>query len=202
MALLPQLRALAPSYDGTRPLPRRLERAACLVAAQELTQPRIAALCQTSVTSIKRLQVQPPFKARVAYLREQYRAAAYDAAPLVDKRNRVVMAAQLAETLHRQGQAKAWRDTVAVTKQGTEITGFDWRRTDQVRQLLDYIAKEVGDRSAVSTTSTTVNVGISMEDAAIRVQALLSRLPDAIDAESQEVKGGSTSLGGREGSTP
>jgi len=141
---------------------------------------------RVSESTITRVRARPLVRARIAYLREQLRASAYDAAPLVDKRNRVVMANDLAKALHSEGERKGWRDTVAVTKQGQEITGFDWRRTDQLRMLLDYIAKEVGDRSTpTSTTSTTVNVGISMEDAAVRVQALLSRLPDAIEAESQ-----------------
>jgi hypothetical protein len=110
------------------------------------------------------------------------------------------MANDLAKALHAEGERKQWRDTVAVTKQGEEISGFDWRRTDQLRMLLDYIAKEVGDRSApTGGSTTTVNVGISMEDAAIRVQALLSRLPDAIEGEAEEVKGGSTSDRGTEG---
>lgn len=174
--------------DGSKALPKRLERVCTLLASEEYKRADIAEMVRVSESTITRVRARPLVRARIAYLREQLRASAYDAAPLVDKRNRVVMANDLAKALHSEGERKGWRDTVAVTKQGTEITGFDWRRTDQLRMLLDYIAKEVGDRSApTSTTSTTVNVGISMEDAAVRVQALLSRLPDAIDAESTPV---------------
>lgn len=170
--------------DGSRPLPRRLERVCSLLASEEYKRADIAEMVRVSESTITRVRARPLVRARIAFLREQLRASAYDAAPLVDKRNRVVMANDLAKALHSEGERKGWRDTVAVTKAGTEITGFDWRRTDQLRLLLDYIAKEVGDRTAPAA-STTVNVGISMEDAAVRVQALLSRLPDAIEAESQ-----------------
>jgi len=186
--------------DGSKALPPRLERVAKLIATEEITILAIAARARVSRDTIERVRKQPVVSARIRFLREQLRASAYDAAPLVDKRNRVVMADTLARTLHAEGERKGWRDTVAVTKQGTEITGFDWRRTDQLRMLLDYIAKEVGDRSTpTGGSTTTVNVGISMEDAAVRVQALLSRLPDAIDAESQLVEGVAPSEGGREG---
>lgn len=184
--------------DGSKPLPKRLERVCTLFAGEEHKRADIASIARVSERTITRVRKQPVVAARIRYLREQYRAAAYDAAPLVDKRNRVVMAAQLAETLHRQGQQKQWRDTVAVTKQGEEITGFDWRRTDQVRQLLDYIAKEVGDRQAPTTTTTT-NVSISMEDAAVRVAALFSRMPDVIEGEATELRGDAPLDGGREG---
>lgn len=183
--------------DGSRPLPRRLERVCSLLASEEYKRADIAEMVRVSESTITRVRARPLVRARIAFLREQLRASAYDAAPLVDKRNRVVMANNLATALHSEGERKGWRDTVAVTKQGEEITGFDWRRTDQLRMLLDYIAKEVGDRSTpTGGSTTTVNVGISMEDAAVRVQALLSRLPDAIEAESQLVEGGSPSEGG------
>lgn len=184
--------------DGSKVLPPRLERLCGYFAAEEHSRKAIAGMLRVSESTVTRVRKQPLVAARIRYLREQLRAAAYDAAPLVDKRNRVVMAAQLAETLHRQGQDKDWRDTVAVTKQGTEITGFDWRRTDQVRQLLDYIAKEVGDRNAPAAV-TNVGVSISMEDAAVRVAALFSRMPDVIDAESEDVTPDASSEGGREG---
>lgn len=174
--------------DGSKALPRRIERMCTLLAGEELTLSAIAVRVRVSHDTVERVRKQPLVAARIRFLREQLRASAYDAAPLVDKRNRVVMANDLAKALHTEGERKGWRDTVAVTKQGEEITGFDWRRTDQLRMLLDYIAKEVGDRSTpTGGSTTTVNVGISMEDAAVRVQALLSRLPDAIDAESTPV---------------
>lgn len=174
--------------DGSKPLPRRLERLCSLSASEEYKISQIASLVKVSERTVYAMRARPLVRARIAYLREQLRASAYDAAPLVDKRNRVVMANDLAKALHAEGERKQWRDTVAVTKQGTEITGFDWRRTDQLRMLLDYIAKEVGDRSTpTGGSTTTVNVGISMEDAATRVAALFSRLPDAIETESQLV---------------
>lgn len=187
--------------DGSRPLPRRLERVCSLLASEEYKRADIAEMVRVSESTITRVRARPLVRARIAFLREQLRASAYDAAPLVDKRNRVVMANDLAKALHSEGERKGWRDTVAVTKQGTEITGFDWRRTDQLRMLLDYIAKEVGDRSTTSTTSTTVNVGISMEDAATRVAALFSRMPDVIEGESQLVDPVAPSEPGVEGSS-
>lgn len=187
--------------DGSKPLPRRLERLCSLSASEEYKISQIASLVKVSERTVYAMRARPLVRARIAYLREQLRASAYDAAPLVDKRNRVVMANDLAQALHSEGERKGWRDTVAVTKQGEEITGFDWRRTDQLRMLLDYIAKEVGDRTAPAASTTTVNVGISMEDAAVRVQALLSRLPDVIEGEAEEVRGVSPSEGGVGGST-
>jgi len=156
----------------------------------------IANTLGVSHVTVWRTRKLAPVAARIRFLRERFRQEAYDATPLVDKRNRVVLAASLATTLHDEGERKHWRDTVAVTKQGVEITGFDWRRTDQVRQLLDYIAKEVGDRTPATGQQTTVNVGISMDDAVTRVQALLSRMPGAIEGESTPI---APSEGGGEG---
>lgn len=188
--------------DGSKALPRRVERFCTLVASEEYPLPKVAEMVRISYMTARRMRAHGVVQARVRHLREQLRASAYDAEPLVDKRNRVVMAGALARTLHQEGEANGWRDTIAVTKAGLPITGLDWRRTDQLRMLLDYIAKEVGDRSTpTGGSTTTVNVGISMEDAAVRVQALLSRLPDAIEAESQLVEGGSPLEGGVGGST-
>lgn len=185
--------------DGSKALPRRLERLCGLLATEEYTYTQLGEIMRVDERTIRRVVKRAPVAARLRHLRESLRSAAYDAEPLVDKRNRVVLAGGLARTLHAEGERKGWRDTVAMTKQGTEITGFDWRRTDQVRQLLDYIAKEVGDRSTTPNTTVNVSTSISMEDAAVRVAALFSRMPDVIEAESEEVKGDALSEGGVEG---
>ncbi len=200
-----QLSRLArdPPTSPTTRLPARVERVAQLLAAEQLDRAAIARACGVSRATIGRVARNVIVRARVAHLRDQLRDQALDDEPLADKRNRVVLAGALARTLHREGEANGWRDTIAVTKAGLPITGLDWRRTDQVRQLLDYIAREVGDRTVPASSSTTnVGVSISMEDAAVRVAALFSRMPDVIEGEAEEVKGDGSSQGGREGLPP
>lgn len=185
--------------DGSKVLPRRLERVCRLFAAEEMTAVAIAISTRVSHDTLARVRKQPLVAARIRFLREQLRASAYDAEPLVDKRNRVVAAAKLARVLHETLERNDYQDTIAVTKQGQEIKAHDRWRVQHYLDALAAVHRMVEGPSSTSTTSTTVNVGISMEDAAIRVQALLSRLPDAIEAESQLVEGVSPSEGGGEG---
>lgn len=182
--------------DGSKALPPRLERVAKLIATEEITILAIAARARVSRDTIERVRKQPVVAARIRFLREQLRASAYDAEPLVDKRNRVVAAAKLARVLHETLERNDYQDTIAVTKQGTAIKAHDRWRVQHYLDALAAVHRMVEGPSSTSTTSTTVNVGISMEDAAVRVQALLSRLPDAIEAESTPV---TPSEGGREG---
>lgn len=183
--------------DGSKPLPRRLERVCTLFAGEEHKRADIASIARVSERTITRVRKQPVVAARIRFLREQLRASAYDAEPLVDKRNRVVAAAKLARVLHETLERNDYQDTIAVTKQGTAIKAHDRWRVQHYLDALAAVHRMVEGPSSTSTsTSTTVNVGISMEDAAVRVQALLSRLPDTIEAEAEEVKGGSPSEGG------
>ena len=182
--------------DGSKPLPRRLERLCSLSASEEYKISQIASLVKVSERTVYAMRARPLVRARIAFLREQLRASAYDAEPLVDKRNRVVAAAKLARVLHETLERNDYQDTIAVTKQGQAIKAHDRWRVQHYLDALAAVHRMVEGPSSTSTTSTTVNVGISMEDAAVRVQALLSRLPDAIEAESTPV---TPSEGGREG---
>ena len=185
--------------DGSRPLPRRLERVCSLLASEDYKRADIAEMVRVSESTITRVRARPLVRARIAFLREQLRASAYDAEPLVDKRNRVVAAAKLARKLHDTLEENDYQDTIAVTKQGVPIKAHDRWRVQHYLDALAAVHRMVEGPSSTPTTSTTVNVGISMEDAAVRVQALLSRLPDAIEGEAEEVKGVSPSEGGTEG---
>lgn len=186
--------------DGSKALPRRVERFCTLVASEEYPLPKVAEMVRISYMTARRMRVHGVVQARVRHLREQLRASAYDAEPLVDKRNRVVAAAALARKLRDTLEENDYQDTIAVTKQGVPIKAHDRWRVQHYLDALAAVHRMVEGPSSTSTTSTTVNVGISMEDAAIRVQALLSRLPDAIEGEAEEVKGVSPSEGGGEGS--
>lgn len=174
--------------DGSKALPRRIERMCTLLAGEELTLSAVAVRVRVSHDTVERVRKQPLVAARIRFLREQLRASAYDAEPLVDKRNRVVAAAALARKLRDTLEENDYQDTIAVTKQGVPIKAHDRWRVQHYLDALAAVHRMVEGPSSTSTsTSTTVNVGISMEDAAVRVQALLSRLPDAIDAESTPV---------------
>ena len=187
--------------DGSKKLPRRLERLCCLLASGEYTHPQAAQSLRVSMRTVTRIANTPIPRSRIAFLRNEMAQSGFEAEPLVDKRNRVVMAAALARTLHQQGEAANWQETLAVTKAGTPIVGFDWRRTDQLRQLLDYLAKEVGDRASAGggTAAQSVAVSLSVDDAVLRVQALFSRVDGA---PVPQVAGGGTPAEGVAGGTP
>lgn len=185
--------------DGSRALPRRLEKLCTLVASEEYSYQQVADIVRVHERTCRRVVKQPLVMARVRHLREQLRASAYDAEPLVDKRNRVVAAAALARKLRDTLEANDYEDTIAVTKQGVPIKAHDRWRVQHYLDALAAVHRMVEGPSSTPTTSTTVNVGISMEDAAVRVAALFSRMPDAIEAESQLLNPDGHSEGGTEG---
>lgn len=185
--------------DGSKALPRRLERLCSLLATEEYTYTQLAEIMRVDERTIRRVVKRAPVSARLRHLRESLRAAAYDAEPLVDKRNRVVAAASLARKLRETLEANDYEDTIAVTKQGTAIKAHDRWRVQHYLDALAAVHRMVdGDSKQSGSTTTTVNVGISMEEAAVKVAALFSRMPDVIDAESTPV---APSEGGTEGST-
>lgn len=175
--LLPQLRQLASDYDGTRPLPKKLERVARLVADAEWTQGNIARACRISHDSVTRLKRQPHFAVRVQFLRNQAAERAAKDAPLAYRGNRIAMldkhARRLAEDLEKNG----YTDTVATTKQGVPIEGFDrGRAAELVKTVMALEELTEGRRSAIAdTTKVDVSVTMTTADAVTRVQALLSR---------------------------
>ena len=89
--------------DGSRALPRRLEKLCTLVASEEYSYQQVGDIVRVHERTCRRVVKQPLVMARIRYLREQLRASAYDAEPLVDKRNRVVAAAALARKLRDIG---------------------------------------------------------------------------------------------------
>lgn len=185
--------------DGSKALPRRVERFCTLVASEEYPLPKVAEMVRISYMTARRMRAHGVVQARVRHLREQLRASAYDAEPLVDKRNRVVAAAKLARVLHETLEENGYQDTIAVTKQGQEIKAHDRWRVQHYLDALAAVHRMVDGGSKQSGSTTTVNVGISMEDAATRVAALFSRMPDVIEAESQLVDPVAPSEGGTEG---
>lgn len=185
--------------DGSKALPRRLERLCSLLATEEYTYTQLAEIMRVDERTIRRVVKRAPVSARLRHLRESLRAAAYDAEPLVDKRNRVVAAASLARKLRETLEANDYEDTIAVTKQGTAIKAHDRWRVQHYLDALAAVHRMVDGDSKQSGSTTTVNVGISMEDAATRVAALFSRMPDVIEGESQLVDPGMPSEEGGEG---
>jgi hypothetical protein len=99
--ILPQLNRVGTDYNGSKPLPRRLERVAALMARDEFSKSQLAAACRVSPVSIWRLQQQPAFRARLRVLRQQLADAALEDEPLALKGNRVSVAGRMVRTLNR-----------------------------------------------------------------------------------------------------
>lgn len=191
-----QITAQGYPADGSKALPRRLERMCQCLASGEMTQQALADSMRVHRSTLVRVAAYPLVRARIVHLRDKLAEEAYTAEPLVDKRNRVVAAAKLARVLHETLERNDYEDTIAVTKQGVPIKAHDRWRVQHYLDALAAVHRMVEGPSTTTGTTTTVNVGISMEDAAVRVQALLSRLPDAIEAESQLLNPDGHSEGG------
>jgi hypothetical protein len=173
--ILPQLGRVGSDYDGTKPLPRRLERVAQVLARDEFTREQIAQAAKVSHMSIWRLQQQPAFRARLRVLRQLAAERAMEDEPLALKGNRVAVAGRMVRTLHEQLEANGYETTLGVSKQGNPITGFDRARVSEARQHLALIADMMEPKQSTIVEATNVGVSISIDDAVTRVQALLSR---------------------------
>lgn len=175
--LLPQLNVVESGYDGTKPLPHRLERVARLLAAAELTQHAIAKRCNTSVPSIWRLKQQPAFMARLAHLSQLAAERAERAAPLGYKGNRVALVDEEVRALREQLHANNYRTVLGVSKQGNPIEGFDSARVAAMLRGVALIDSMVTPKQSTIVEATTNNLNVTMTtaDAVTRVQALLSR---------------------------
>lgn len=177
--LLPQLARVEPYYAGDKPLPRRLERIAQLVAGETWTNERIAQAAGVSLSSLKRIKRHAAFRSRVAALAEQAAEQAMEAEPLARKGNRVALAGALARTLRDQLEANGYVTTLGVSKQGNPIVGFDRARVAEIRQLLSAIADELAEPVSKQAADTlAVSVTMTTDQAVTKVQALLSRASD------------------------
>lgn len=182
--LAPLTRLIAPTYDGTTPLPRRLERIARLVAAGELSHQQVANAAKVSRWSLQRLRQQLPFRARLAWLRERALQEAIEDEPLADKRARVIAAARMVRTLDAQLEQHDYTTVLGVSKQGNPIVGFDRGRMAERRQHLALIDDMLTDKSSPIEGATQIGVSVTIEQAVTRVQALLSRTqPDTTHME-------------------
>jgi hypothetical protein len=179
--LAPQLDA---SSDGSRPLARRLERIAALLAAGEYTQQQVATACRTSRASITRLNRQPAFRARLRVLRQQLADAALEDEPLALKGNRIAVAGKMIRSLNQQLEENDFEATLGVSKQGNPIVGFDRARVSEVRQYLSYMEGALEPKPSTIVESTQLGVSITLDQATTRIQALLSRTqPDTTHME-------------------
>jgi hypothetical protein len=173
--LLPVLRTVGDHYDGTKPLPRRLERVARLLVTTEYTQPQVARACKTSVASITRLNLQPAFRARLAVLRQAEAQRALEDEPLALKGNRIAVAGKMIRSLNQQLEENDFEATLGVSKQGNPIVGFDRARVSEVRQYLSYMEGALEPKQSTIAESTQLGVSITLDQATTRIQALLSR---------------------------
>ena len=200
--IIPALNRADPkrAVDGSKALNPKLESIARMVANGDMSNVAIATRARVSLSTVKRVRAHPVAVARIAFLRERITESAYALEPLVDKRSRVLAAATLARKLRETLEANDYEDTIAVTKQGTAIKAHDRWRVQHYLDALAAVHRMVdGDSKQSGSTTTTVNVGISMEEAAVKVAALFSRMPDVIEAESQLVDPGMPSEEGGEG---
>lgn len=177
--ILPQLREVASDYDGSKPLPRRLERVAQALARDEFTIAQVAAAAKVSSDSVYRLKRDATFRRRLAELRRLAAEQALADEPLARKGQRVALAGRMARTLNSQLEENGYVTTLGVSKQGNPIVGFDRARVSEIRQYLALIADEVEPRQSTIVEATQVGVSISIDDAVTRVQALLSRTTNA-----------------------
>ena len=199
--IIPALNRADPkrAVDGSKALNPKLESIARMVANGDMSNVAIATRARVSLSTVKRVRAHPVAVARIAFLRERITESAYALEPLVDKRSRVLAAATLARKLRETLEANDYEDTIAVTKQGTAIKAHDRWRVQHYLDALAAVHRMVDGDSKQSGSTGTVNVGISMEEAAVKVAALFSRMPDVIEAESQLVDPGMPSEGGTEG---
>jgi hypothetical protein len=182
--LVPVLRTVDDHYDGTKPLPRRLERVARLLVTAEYTQPQVARACKTSVASITRLNLQPAFRARLGVLRQAEAQRALEDEPLALKGNRVSVAGRMVRTLNQQLEANGYEATLGVSKQGNPITGFDRARVSEIRQYLSYIEGAMEPKQSTIVEATQLGVSITLDQATTRIQALLSRTQPTPDDDA------------------
>lgn len=173
--ILPQLAAADSHNDPTRPLPRRLERIARVLAQDEFTVKQVAQACRVSDASVYRLKLQPVFRARLGVLRAEAAQRALEDEPLALKGNRVSVAGRMVRTLNQQLEANGYEATLGVSKQGNPITGFDRARVSEIRQYLSYIEGAMEPKSSIVEGATQIGVSVTIEQAVTRVQALLSR---------------------------
>jgi hypothetical protein len=175
--LLPLLKDTATNTNPHKPLPRRLERVARLLAEGEMRQQQIATACRISTVSIWRLQQQPAFRARLRVLRQQLADAALEDEPLALKGNRIAVAGRMIRSLNQQLEENDFEATLG--KQGNPIVGFDRARVSEVRQYLSYMEGAMEPKQSTIAESTHVGVSVTIDDAVTRVQALLSRTQPA-----------------------
>jgi AraC-like DNA-binding protein len=180
--LLPQLAGLDPQRfgDGSRPLPRaRLERLCRLSAGEEWAIPAVATALRCSPRTIKRARQHPLVRARIQFLRHQAAEQALEDEPLAKRGNRVRLLGELAHDLAQQLADNKYRAVVGVTKQGEPIEGFDRGRVAELVKTVVALDDMTTDKPAAQQQAT-VGVAVTIEQAATKVQALLSRvaLPD------------------------
>jgi orotate phosphoribosyltransferase-like protein len=173
--ILPQLAQPGATHDPTRPLSRRIERVARMVADHSLTIAEIARRADISPRTVDRLKTRPTFMARVAHLRRVAADAALNDEPLALKGNRVSVAGRMVRTLNQQLEENGYEATLGVSKHGNPITGFDRARVSEIRQYLSYIEGAMEPKQSTIVESTHVGVSVTIDDAVTRVQALLSR---------------------------
>jgi hypothetical protein len=144
--------ATAAPADGRKwTLPGRMERAARLVAEDELTDEAILArLRLRSRQTLHNWKRRPDFAARVAEHREAFRERALTAG-FADKRARIAALNAMATDLLGDLRDKDYTTTIVkVSNSGefVEVETLDKERIEAVRGCLDDIAREMGGRRA------------------------------------------------------
>lgn len=142
--------------DALQNLTVKQERAALLVAEDELADEVIAAAVGISRETLHQWKKRDPFKARVAEHVEAFRDRALTEG-FADKRERLrvlnLLATGTLAELAKEGGF--FREEVKIAANGEHISYqvFDKPKHDTLRSYLDDIAKELGDRKTVSETT-------------------------------------------------
>ena len=139
-------------------LTREQERAAKLLAADELSDEAIAKKCRISRRTLAYWKQQPAFIAAVSANRQQMRQRIMQSG-LADKVARVDLLNAMAQDIMRQLRDNDYqREEIKLAGNGESISYqvFDKARVDSLRGLLDDLAAEVGDRQKAVTVHTTI----------------------------------------------
>jgi len=129
----------------------RQEKAARLVAEDDLTNEQIATECGVKRQTLDLWKKRPDFISRVFDHTESFKEAALTAG-FADKRARLMLLNAMASDIAAMLQAHGYvREEVKMAANGEHIsyTVFDQPAVAQLRGMLDDIAKELGERKTI-----------------------------------------------------
>jgi Helix-turn-helix of insertion element transposase len=138
----------------------RQQRAAELVARDELADTDIARRVRVAQRTLEYWKRRPDFAALVVELRGRYRERVLSLEGFADKVNRVKALNTVATALLGQMSRAEYQAAIGMTDSGEPIMAFDPGRLREFRAYLEQIAVEVGDRDK---RDGGVNVGVAVK---------------------------------------